>query len=162
MKRSLHYKTKDVRGFTLIEIIVAMAIVAALSVSGALSYTNVLKRSRDSKRIADIEQIRSALEMYRATNGYYPLSFGGWTPIDSNDTLGLVANGYISSIPLDPRSAQGWKYYYKALNLCGSNYCGYCLSIYLEGTLPTSPNTCIGETLPTVNGKQHNYARRHP
>ena len=164
MRKVFRTSVKDKRGFTLIEIIVAMAIVAALSVSGALSYTTVLKRGRDSKRISDVEQIRSALEMYRATNGAYPSS-ASWTELSDSNNLGLVSGGFIASIPKDPRRGSTltsvYSYQYQSTNACGALWCGYCLGSFLEAHTPNPDSTCsIG--LYGTGGKTQNYGRRHP
>ena len=58
-------------GFSLIELMVSTTVIAILTVIGVVSYSSVNKRSRDVKRKSDIEQIRSALEMYRSDYGYY-------------------------------------------------------------------------------------------
>ncbi len=70
-------KTKS--GFTFIEILVVTTIIAVLTAIGMVSYAQTNKNARDKKRQADIEQIRTALEMYRADSptGVYPASLTG-------------------------------------------------------------------------------------
>lgn len=82
------------KGFTLIELLVVIAIIAILISVGAVSYTRSLKLSRDAKRKTDLEQIRQALETYRAENGTYPTTAGY--------SADLVTN-YINSLPVDPK-----------------------------------------------------------
>lgn len=93
------------RGFSLIELMVAMSIIAILATIGITSYVNAQKRARDGRRKADLEQIRSALEMYRVDNNTYPT--GGWLRVDTDAdntlTTELVDNGYLSALPLDPK-----------------------------------------------------------
>ena len=75
------------RGFTLIEVLVAVTIIAILTSIGVVSYSSVNKRSRDAKRKGDVEQLRSALEMYRADNSYYPnTGSGSWTDASGAQT----------------------------------------------------------------------------
>lgn len=67
-------KTKN-SGFTLIELLTVMTIIAVLVGLALVSFQGTRKTARDGKRKADLEQIRSALEMYRADNptiGYPP------------------------------------------------------------------------------------------
>ena len=62
------------RGFTLIELLVVIAIIAVLSVIGISSYQVANQKARNSRRSADVQQIRSALEIYRSKNNTYPSS----------------------------------------------------------------------------------------
>lgn len=127
------------RGFTLIEILVTVTIIAVLTAVGVVSYGSVNKNSRDAKRKSDIEQIRQALEMYKADMGYYP-PCGGYCQAISLASA-LVTRGYMSAIPTDPLAGQANQgYYYLPTNSDGTFYYGYCLSANLEGQNPV--DTC--------------------
>lgn len=135
------------KGFTLIEVLVAVTIIAVLVSIGVVSYTSVNKRSRDAKRKGDIEQIRSALEMYRADIGYYPnINNGSWT--NAAGLSAVLVPTYIPAVPSDPKSTQTYRY--KETNISGSNYYGYCLTAYLESAeendtcTPDSVNQPVG------------------
>lgn len=138
MKRSSH------DGFTLLEVLVAATIIAVLAAIAVTSYTSINKRGRDAKRKSDLEQIRSALEMYRADNGYYPSTgSGGW--VDASGALGLSAllvPTYMPVIPSDSNSLQF--YQYQATSVSGGQYYGYCLSANLEAEDPQ--DTCTPYT----------------
>ena len=84
------------RGFTLIELLVVIAIIGILLAIGTTSFITAQKQARDSKRKADIEQIRQALETYRAENGSYPTGSSG-------SPTGLTPD-YITTLPTDPKS----------------------------------------------------------
>ncbi len=60
------------KGFTFIEILVVTVLIGVLAAIGIVSFSGINKKARDGKRKSDVEQIRSALEMYRSDNGYYP------------------------------------------------------------------------------------------
>lgn len=145
-------------GFTLMELLIAVSIIAILIAIGVASYTTVNKQSRDTKRKSDLEQIRSALEMYRADNGSYPgPGSGSWVQasVSGDQTSGLtpyLVPTNIAIIPTDPRSTQ--TYMYEALNPSGGKYYGYCLSASLEAETPTT-NTCT----PSVG---QNYGVKNP
>lgn len=130
-------------GFTMIELLVAATILAVLSVVGVVSYTNINKRSRDSKRQSDLEQMRSALEMYRADLSEYPAVNTGGFDTTANLSGSLVST-YMPSIPTDPKTGPGQIYQYRATNetpVGSGNYYGYCLCTKLEAQAGTV-NTC--------------------
>jgi type II secretion system protein G len=147
-------KMQNSSGFTLVELIVVIVIISVLITIGIASYATIQKRARDTRRKSDIEQIRSALEMYRADTKYYP-SVGAGSYIKVNDTAGLksvLVSNYISAVPDDPNSSNN--YYYKAVNLVSGQYYGYCLSAILEidnGTDQCTPNTSPSQNYGTRN-----------
>lgn len=90
---------KNNKGFTLIELIVAVTIIAVLTVVGVVSYTGASKKARDSRRMADLEKIRIALEVYRQDLGtIYPA-----------DPASLVPK-YLQVLPLDPKTGNLYSY----------------------------------------------------
>lgn len=153
---------KKEKGFTLIELLVAMTIVAVLLGLALVSYQGARKSARDGKRKTDLEQIRSALEMYKADNGHYPGSSIVCQPIridvpawgDDNRVRlqlegGLGGPVYIQKVPNDPliTSDSDCKgYYYENID----DY-SYNLTAILETSstvVYTAPAdcTCAGQT----------------
>ena len=65
-------------GFSLIELLMVVAIMGILAAVGLVSYKAANMKARDARRAADIQQVRSALEMYRADNDKYPTSDDDW------------------------------------------------------------------------------------
>ncbi|MBP9814638.1 prepilin-type N-terminal cleavage/methylation domain-containing protein, partial [Candidatus Woesebacteria bacterium] len=113
-------------GFTLMELLITVSIIAILISIGIASYSTINKQSRDTKRKSDIEQLRSALEMYRADNSSYPSTgAGGWTV--ASDLSTVLATTYILAIPSDPKGATQ-PYMYKATDISNGIYYGYCIS----------------------------------
>lgn len=112
-------------GFTLLELLVTTTIIAVLTMIGVVSYSSVNKRSRDVKRKSDLEQIRSALEMYRSDQAEYPL------------TLGVLVTDYIPAIPADPSTGS---YIYTPIQN-GTVYNAYCICAKLE-TATSTQSTC--------------------
>ena len=116
-------------GFTLIEILVVVTIIALLTAIGMVSYASANRNSRDAKRLTDVEQIRAALEMYRADQGGYPLL------ITFGDPLSYGSNTYMSRIPQDPKDpSYSYSYTYNSAN-------DYTLTIYSE---KEGENRCFG------------------
>lgn len=142
------------KGFTLMEILISIAIIAVLTALGIVSYVSINKNARDARRRGDIEQIRSALELYRSDYGTYPAVGGSaWIDADSlntgNPATGLV-NTYLPAIPSDPQSTNP-VYRYKVTN---SNF-GYCLEAKVEN-LSLASDSCG-----SIEGG-YNYGTKNP
>lgn len=80
-----------VRGFTLIELIVVMAIVALLASIAAPRYFASLHKSRETALQSSLNVMRDAIDQFNADKARYP---------DSLEEL--VALRYIREIPEDP------------------------------------------------------------
>lgn len=102
---------KTTRAFTLIEILVAIAIIGVLSAVVLASVNTARAKANNAKRLSDLHQIRTALELYVSANGSYPVQLGwrGTTPgcygtgTDPNTAIpGLVPN-FIPAMPQDPK-----------------------------------------------------------
>jgi general secretion pathway protein G len=130
------------RGFSLIELLVSVTIIAVLTTIAVVSYSSVNKRSRDVKRKSDIEQVRSALEMYRSDIGQYPA------------ILDTLAPSYIPTIPKDPNDSS---YFYSPTQTNGI-YNIYCIGALLETITSGQQTTCTAVTLPA----QYNYGLKNP
>lgn len=95
---------KIFHGFTLVELLVVMSIIAILMAISLVSYQSAQQSARDGRRKADLEQVRSALEMYRADCGGYPSS-----TLVSGQAISCSGNVYMT-IPSDPNPS--YRYYY--------------------------------------------------
>lgn len=126
------------RGFTMLEVLVSATIIAVLTAIGIVSYSSVNKRSRDVKRKSDLEQLRSALEMYRSDNGQYP-SVGAGSMVNASNLSATLVSTYLPAIPEDPAPAQ--YYQYQAIATSGV-YSGYCVCALLETITSGSESTC--------------------
>ena len=60
------------QGFTMVELMIVIAIIAVLTTIGIGGYSSSIKRSRDTVRKSDIEAISQALTLYRMDWGRYP------------------------------------------------------------------------------------------
>lgn len=94
---------KNLRAFTLIELLIVVAIIGILAVALVPRITGSTMTARDAARKADLQQISTALEMYYNSNGSYP-GTPSTAQCVSSTTLGTTLASYISSVPTDPKS----------------------------------------------------------
>ncbi len=97
----------DSRGFTLIEVMVVVAILAILA---AIIVPRIMGRPEEAKRTKaqiDIKSIEEALDLYKLDNGVYPTTEQGLEAlVKKPDTAPLALKwkdgGYLSRAPQDP------------------------------------------------------------
>ena len=63
------------KGFTLIELMIVIAVIAVLTTLVLVGLGQMQKRGRDTQRVATANGVRTALECYNGTAGVYPTSF---------------------------------------------------------------------------------------
>lgn len=84
-------KQMKMRGFTLVELMVVMAIVALLLSLALPRYFNHLESARETILRQDLAVMRDAIDKYHGDRGRYP---------DSLEAL--VSARYLRSLPVDP------------------------------------------------------------
>ena len=94
-----HTPPRMLRGFTLIELIVVMAIVALLVSIAAPRYFRSVDRAKENSLRTSLGVMRDAIDQFEADKGRYPES------LDE-----LVSARYLRSVPTDPLtdSASTW------------------------------------------------------
>jgi len=109
----------------MIEILVVVAIIALLTTIGLLSFTQVNKKARDGKRKSDLEQVRSALVLYRTDNSVYPTSLN-WS------TMSPIASYLSGSSIRDPLNSPNPQYVFLGTTTT------FTICAALESTTPAS------------------------
>ena len=79
------------RGFTLIELIVVMAIVALLASIAAPRYFDSIDRARERVLMQNLNLLRDAIDKFHADSGAYPASLAE-----------LATRRYVRRVPEDP------------------------------------------------------------
>lgn len=114
---------KNKLGFTLIELVVVMAIVSVLTGLATFNFQQARQRARDVQRKNDLKQLANALEVYK--NDQNPQAY----PAAISD---LVTGGFIKAAPQDPR--------YKADNAA---WVDYVYTRNLTNSLDYEITTCL-------------------
>lgn len=79
------------RGFTLVELIIVVAIIGILATIAVPAMQDAPTRAREAVIKADLYQMRSCIDQYLADKGVYPESL-----------VALQEAGYLRRIPADP------------------------------------------------------------
>lgn len=97
------YVTVYRRGFTLVEVIVAMSIISILIALTWNNFFSSMNRSTDSRRKKDLATVAQALEMYYADMNRYPADMSSiWGNTFSNPTITPIVM-YLQKTPEDPK-----------------------------------------------------------
>jgi general secretion pathway protein G len=86
-------------GFTLIELMVVVALISVLAGMGVVMYRNSVVRTKEAVLREDLFRMRDAIDQYYADKAKYPASLEA-----------LVSDGYLRKVPTDPitNSSETW------------------------------------------------------
>lgn len=87
-------------GFTLMEIMIVMALIATLAGVGLSMYGNSVTRAKEATLKEDLFRMRDAIDQYYADKNKYPATLEA-----------LVSDKYLRAVPVDPftLSADTWQ-----------------------------------------------------
>ena len=94
--------SRGVRGFTLIELTVVLAVLVTLALIITPSITNFISDSRTARTQADTKTIASALVQFYKDNGFYPqwsVAEAGGPGTATNKVDLLVSDGNLPAVP---------------------------------------------------------------
>jgi len=117
------------KGFTLLELIVAMAIIAVLMGLSLFGIQSVQRSQRDTERRAALSNINLEVAAYYGDNGSYPtVAFNVTASTVTIGTKTLTLKGAAKIIKPGPSDTTGTTYCYS-----GAGAATYQLGVYLEG-----------------------------
>lgn len=91
MTKTFQKKDKKERwGFTLVELLISIAIMATLMAILLPNFMGARERARDAQKIQDLGAMKNALRLYYNDNQSYPLGSGG--------QLGVGMTGYMAKV----------------------------------------------------------------
>lgn len=134
--------TIDNKGFTLIELMVAIAIVAILAVIGMTVFSGTQKSARDTRRRGDIDSISKTLEANY--NTYQNQNCAGSSAGTYCNPLAAWFQGNV--VPTDPQTGAA----YAASPALANNNSSYCVCAVLENKNGNSSTLCTGGTPTTA------------
>jgi general secretion pathway protein G len=92
-------RSKLEAGFTMVELMIVMAIMLILTTLAVASYTTALRHAREAVLREDLQVMRTAIQSYTMDKEKAPQSLDD-----------LVQSGYLRAIPIDPmtHSSETW------------------------------------------------------
>ena len=116
----MRYCIKNKKAFTLMELMVVIAILGVLTTMMTGNFLTSIRRSRDAQRKNDLSTIQRALEMYYEDNKTYPIvtgtnagdvNFGAsFCHPDEPPSLGCDIKTYMQKMPNDPNPGKTYFY----------------------------------------------------
>lgn len=124
----MHFYVSRKKGFTLIELMVGIAIIGILASIVYAGFDEARKKTRDAQRMSDLQQVQLALRQYKDVRGTYPVNpavndgFGGGDVYSTELTNLTGAGGVLAGyFPTDLRDPNGTEYYYNSAYNCGGS-----------------------------------------
>lgn len=158
-------------GFTIIELIVVIAIIAVLAGIVLVGVNQYIAKARNSKKLADILEYAKALEIYRSEKGVYPYGDSGYCCLGINPpatecaflgvctTINASLAPYFPALPSGTRlNSGGGSYTYTSAKdegggACTANECGaFQIDYVLEGG-----NVACGPGVKTSSDANYTY-----
>lgn len=144
---------KQNKGFTLMELIIVIAIIGILSTVGILSLDNLKARARNSRRLSDIRKYVTAINTIANTTESYPYPgdlnwkcLGNYpdnacglngTGYPEEAALNAMIDDYLPGLPIDTLYAKTSNYegyVYSCTNYSNSKCTARSIRWFMEGT----------------------------
>lgn len=164
---------KKTRGFTLVELLIVIAIIGLLASITLMGLNSAKIRAKDARTKGDVSQIVKAIGMYRAENNSYPTSSGTWKCLKPDGTMcwrttywgdTTIVNAlapYIPNIPKTQANSGCFLFDSYLYNNNSAGFGGYPAGAYIIWAKESGPfqsGECLGEASgPYDCGEYHCY-----
>jgi prepilin-type N-terminal cleavage/methylation domain-containing protein len=125
-KPIVNNRNMNKKGFTLVELLIVIAIVGILASVTLVGIGPIQKKGRDARRISDLKEIQAGLELYFSRYGCYPGDTPGTCPaargqVAWSQVQASLQNSNLSlhNIPNDPVNGKSYIY---AVEAGGAGY----------------------------------------
>ncbi len=151
------------KGFTLVELLIVIAVIGILSSTVFVNLSNARQQVRDTVRKTDLKQLELALELHYANYGSYTQPEALWSDCSTGENTGsggcptgsdwgpssdlrdLVTNKYIEELPIDPLNDATYRYTYEPWNAGQGGYTEAGQAYDLCAPLETEATFCINK-----------------
>lgn len=142
---------KSQKGFTIIELLIVIAIIAILAGLVLNNFQGAQAKARDTQRVTDVNNIHSKLEEYYNENNAYPQTFTAATfpgvdaeSLNDPDGNGVVINAAVADATAanavaDPDTTDEYLYIAWPTG-CTTDCTGYLLKTFIEKPSGTTTN----------------------
>lgn len=145
---------KSQKGFTIIELLIVIAIIAILAGLVLNNFQGAQAKARDTQRVTDVNNIHSKLEEYYNENNAYPQTFTAATfpgidaeslkDPDGNSVVinAAVADATAAAAVADPDTTNEYLYisWPTGCTNAANDCTGYLLQTFVEKPSSTTPN----------------------
>lgn len=133
--------------FTLVEIMVTLAIIAIVTTVSFVSFNQARIKGRDTKRITDVHVLQAALAAYYHDEGQYPTSLVPGTalvgPVSGKTYLSQIPN---NPLPRNDNNCPDQDYQYQSLDNNSNYLLDFCLG-QSSSQLPSGQLTATPESI---------------
>lgn len=144
-RRSISVKPR--RGFTLIELMVVIAIIGTLASGVMMLFADAQRDAKDKRRISDMRQLQRAFELYYVDHQTFPTEAEGANGVISvNGTFIDLMAPYLKGVPSDPSESATFSYYYDGSHRCGDRTFAVVFARQMEKPENANYDTVLGET----------------